>query len=75
MTAQEALELSYLPFDRIINDIKTAARNCKTCLPYIMVSPEDVIRLRELGYCVTENVGIMSEECTIHWGKKALTKK
>lgn len=75
MTAQEALELSYIPFNRILNDITVQARNYKTCLPYVMVSPEDVIKLRELGYAVSENVGMSGEQCTIHWGKKYVNTK
>jgi hypothetical protein len=57
MTAQEALNESYMPFDRVINDIKVAAANNKTMLAYILISPETRVRLRELGYKVTYPVG------------------
>ena len=74
MTAQQALEASYLTFDRVMEMIQLAARDNDTCLAYVFISKETAQRLRELGYKVAEGLGgglgIQKGVSTITWGEQ-----
>jgi hypothetical protein len=57
MTAQEALQKSYLTWDEIIRGINIKCTEQETMFQYQMICPEDAEKLRALGYNVFENVG------------------
>jgi hypothetical protein len=71
MTAKEALNESYIPFEGVINEIKIAAANNRIMLPYILISPETRVKLRELGYKVVHPVGggVTAGSSTISWSE------
>jgi hypothetical protein len=64
--AKTALQISYLSWHELMRAIRDKAIKHENCLPYVMVSPVHIERLKQLGYKVSEKL-MDGSKTTIKW--------
>lgn len=79
LSAEEALNQSYIPIKQVFWMIKQEIFKSNTVLPYILISKETAEELRACGYEVSENLGgshgIQKGVSTIRWGASVIKKQ